>query len=146
MSWRKKSSTDWLRSLPGVTEDEPLASRTSFGIGGPADFFVETGRVAAMEKMLTGCLAREIPYTLLGQRDARGAGRRLRLRAWQRQADVGPGQARPGLPHLGPARRIAQGWARHRGHRPAEAGRRGGGQAAHGQADRRAQRDAADQD
>ena len=66
MSWRKKSSTDWLRSLPGVTEDEPLASRTSFGIGGPADFFVETGRVEAIEKMLTGCLEREIPYTLLG--------------------------------------------------------------------------------
>ena len=66
MSWRKKSSTDWLRSLPGVTEDEPLATRTSFGIGGPAEFFVESGRVETIEKMLTGCLEREIPYTLLG--------------------------------------------------------------------------------
>src|SRR5947207_4576451 len=66
MSWRKKSSTDWLRSIPGVTEDEPLATRTSFGIGGPAEFFVESGRVETIEKMLTGCLEREISYTLLG--------------------------------------------------------------------------------
>ena len=66
MRWRSKSNRDWLRSLPGVTEDEPLATRTSFGIGGPAEFFVESGRVETIEKMLTGCLEREIPYTLLG--------------------------------------------------------------------------------
>ena len=66
MRWRSKSNRDWLRSLPGVTEDEPLATRTSFGIGGPAEFFVESGRVETIEKMLTGCLDREIPYTLLG--------------------------------------------------------------------------------
>ena len=66
MRRRSKSNRDWLRSLPGVTEDEPLATRTSFGIGGPAEFFVESGRVETIEKMLTGCLEREIPYTLLG--------------------------------------------------------------------------------
>jgi UDP-N-acetylmuramate dehydrogenase len=66
MSWRRKSSLDWLRALPSVSEGEPLASRTSFGIGGPAEFFVETGRVESIEKMLSACAEREIPYTLLG--------------------------------------------------------------------------------
>jgi len=36
MSWRTKSRLAWLRELPGVSENEALASRTSFGIGGPA--------------------------------------------------------------------------------------------------------------
>jgi UDP-N-acetylmuramate dehydrogenase len=66
MSWRTKSSLDWLRGLPGVTEREPLATRTSFGIGGPADFFVEVGRPEAIEKTLAGCVEREIPHLLLG--------------------------------------------------------------------------------
>jgi len=66
MSWRKKSSLDWLRALPGVSQDEPLATRTSFGIGGPAEFFVESGRVEAIERMITGCAERDIPYLLLG--------------------------------------------------------------------------------
>jgi UDP-N-acetylmuramate dehydrogenase len=66
MSWRTRSSLDWLRGLPGVAEREPLATRTSFGIGGPADFFVEVGRVDAIEKTLAGCVEREIPHLLLG--------------------------------------------------------------------------------
>ena len=66
MSWRKKSSLDWLRALPGVSQDESLATRTSFGIGGPAEFFVESGRVEAIERMITGCAERDIPYLLLG--------------------------------------------------------------------------------
>ena len=66
MSWRKRSSLDWLRGLPGVSEDEPLATRTSFGIGGPAEFFVESGRAEAIEGMVEGCVEREIPYLLLG--------------------------------------------------------------------------------
>ncbi len=66
MSWRSASNTAWLRGLSGVRENEPLATRTSFGIGGPADFFVELGRVDAIEKVLDGCHQREIPYLLLG--------------------------------------------------------------------------------
>jgi UDP-N-acetylmuramate dehydrogenase len=66
MSWRTKSSLQWLRGLPGVQEREPLATRTSFGIGGPADFIVESGRPEAIEKILTGCIEREIPHLLLG--------------------------------------------------------------------------------
>ncbi len=66
MSWRTASKAKWLASLPGVSEDEPLASKTSFGIGGPADFFVELGRPQAVEELITGCAERAIPYLLLG--------------------------------------------------------------------------------
>jgi UDP-N-acetylmuramate dehydrogenase len=66
MSWRTKSSLAWLRGLPAVKEHEPLATRTSFGIGGPADFFVEVSRPEAIERMITGCAERKIPYLLLG--------------------------------------------------------------------------------
>ncbi|MEA2629071.1 MAG: UDP-N-acetylmuramate dehydrogenase [Chloroflexota bacterium] len=66
MSWRSASNLAWLRGVSGVTEKEPLASRTSFGIGGPADFFVELGRVEAIENVLTGAHERGIPYLLLG--------------------------------------------------------------------------------
>ena len=66
MSWRTASKLAWLRSLPGASEDEPLASRTSFGIGGPADFFVEMGRPSAIEEAIHGAVERRIPYMLLG--------------------------------------------------------------------------------
>lgn len=66
MSWRTKSKVAWLLELPGVSEDEPLASRTSFGIGGPAEFFVELSRVEAIEKAIDGCRERDIPYLILG--------------------------------------------------------------------------------
>jgi UDP-N-acetylmuramate dehydrogenase len=66
MSWRSASNADWLRALPGVRKDEPMASKTSFGIGGAADFFVETSRPEAIEAALEGCRQRGIPYQLLG--------------------------------------------------------------------------------
>jgi UDP-N-acetylmuramate dehydrogenase len=66
MSWRSASNLAWLRGLPGVREGEPLASRTSFGIGGPADFFVEPGRAEGIEKVIEGSRERGIPYFLLG--------------------------------------------------------------------------------
>jgi UDP-N-acetylmuramate dehydrogenase len=66
MSWRTKSRLTWLRSLAGVSEEEPLASHTSFGIGGPAEFFVELGRPAAIVQALEGCRERGIPYLVLG--------------------------------------------------------------------------------
>ncbi len=66
MSWRTASKVKWLRALPGVSEDEPLASRTSFGIGGPAEFFVEMSKPQAIEEVLKGAAERDIPYMLLG--------------------------------------------------------------------------------
>jgi UDP-N-acetylmuramate dehydrogenase len=66
MSWRSASNVAWLHGLSGIREKEPLATRTSFGIGGPADFFVEIARIESVEKVLDGCHEREIPYLLLG--------------------------------------------------------------------------------
>ena len=66
MRWRSTSNLAWLRGLAGIKEDEPLASRTSFGIGGPAEFFLELARPEAIEKALDGCAERGIPYLLLG--------------------------------------------------------------------------------
>jgi len=65
-SWKTRANLGWLRALPGVKEDEPLASRTSFGIGGPADFFLEVARPEACEKAIEGCCEHGIPYLLLG--------------------------------------------------------------------------------
>lgn len=66
MSWRTKTRLAWLRALPGIKENEPLSSRTSFGIGGPAEFFLELGRANTIEKTIEGCRERDIPYLLLG--------------------------------------------------------------------------------
>jgi UDP-N-acetylmuramate dehydrogenase len=66
LSWRTRSSLGWLRGIAGIKEDEPLASRTSFGIGGPAEFFLELARPEAIEKTLDGCVEHGIPYLLLG--------------------------------------------------------------------------------
>src|SRR5262245_25268402 len=66
MSWRTRSKVDWLRSLPGIKEDEPLASRTSFGIGGSAEYFIELARPDSIERAVNGCCERGIPYLLLG--------------------------------------------------------------------------------
>ena len=66
MSWKTKSKAEWLRSLPGVRMNEPLASRTSFGIGGPAEFFLELARPEAIERAIEGCCERGIPYLMLG--------------------------------------------------------------------------------
>jgi UDP-N-acetylmuramate dehydrogenase len=66
MTWRTRSKVAWLCGLAGVKENEPLASRTSFGIGGPAEFFLELARPETIEKIIDGCVDRGIPYLLLG--------------------------------------------------------------------------------
>jgi UDP-N-acetylmuramate dehydrogenase len=66
MSWRKESNLAWLRELPGVRLGEPLAARTSFGIGGPAEYFAEMANPQTIEVALEGCRLRGIPHLLLG--------------------------------------------------------------------------------
>jgi UDP-N-acetylmuramate dehydrogenase len=63
MSWRGSANLAWLRSLPGSVEDHPLARHTSFNIGGPADFFVETAEPAPI---LRGARQRGIPVRVIG--------------------------------------------------------------------------------
>src|ERR1700694_891753 len=63
MSWRSSTNLAWLRSLPGIVEDHPLARHTSFNIGGPADFFVETAHPAPA---LRAARERGIPVRVIG--------------------------------------------------------------------------------
>jgi UDP-N-acetylmuramate dehydrogenase len=63
MSWRGKDNLAWLRGLPGVEQDKPLARYTSFNIGGPADFLVESAQPASI---LNDAREREVPVRVIG--------------------------------------------------------------------------------
>jgi UDP-N-acetylmuramate dehydrogenase len=63
MSWRTNANLEWLTALPGAQRDHPLARHTSFNIGGPAEFFVETREPA---ELVEACAERGIPWLLLG--------------------------------------------------------------------------------
>src|ERR1700716_969365 len=66
MSWRKGSNLPWLRGLAGVRQGEPLASRTSFGIGGPAEYFAEMSNPQSIQVVLHGWRPRGLPSLLRG--------------------------------------------------------------------------------
>jgi len=63
MSWRSKENLAWLRALPGVEEGKSLARHTSFNIGGPADFLVESAEPASI---LDDARRREVPARVIG--------------------------------------------------------------------------------
>lgn len=63
MSWQTSTNLAWLRGLPGVIESHPLARHTSFNIGGPAQFFLETAEPASLVK---AGREREVPILVLG--------------------------------------------------------------------------------
>ena len=63
MSWQTSASRAWLTGLPGVEEDHPLARHTSFNIGGPAQFFLET---TEPEPLVQACRGRAVPVLVLG--------------------------------------------------------------------------------
>jgi UDP-N-acetylmuramate dehydrogenase len=63
MSWRTNANLEWLSGLRGVERDHPLARHTSFNIGGPAEFFVETRDPA---ELVEACIERGVPWLTLG--------------------------------------------------------------------------------
>ena len=63
MSWRGDANLAWLRSLAGVEEGKSLARHTSFNIGGPADFLVES---ADPGPLLREARRRRIPARVIG--------------------------------------------------------------------------------
>jgi UDP-N-acetylmuramate dehydrogenase len=63
MSWRTSANLAWLSGLLGVEEGRPLDRHTSFNIGGPAQFFVQTAQPAPL---VQACREREVPLLLLG--------------------------------------------------------------------------------
>jgi UDP-N-acetylmuramate dehydrogenase len=63
MSWRSRETLSWLRALPGVEETKPLARYTSFNIGGPADFLVESAHPASI---VNDARERQVPARVIG--------------------------------------------------------------------------------
>ncbi len=51
----------------GVSERAPLGARTTFGVGGPADWLVEPRTVAALEAVLRLAASNDLPVTVLGE-------------------------------------------------------------------------------
>jgi len=49
-----------------VRTQEPMANHTSFGLGGPADFWVEVRSTAEIVAALAAARAAQLPYTVLG--------------------------------------------------------------------------------
>lgn len=66
MSWLTAATEAWLAGLAGVERGRPLARHTSFNIGGPAAWFVESGEPAVLERLTGQCSDRRIPLLLLG--------------------------------------------------------------------------------
>ena len=66
MSWQSEANLRWLRGLPRVECDRPLAKLTSFNIGGPADYYLEESDPGRLAELVEGCSLRGIPYLLLG--------------------------------------------------------------------------------
>jgi UDP-N-acetylmuramate dehydrogenase len=54
----------WLRHLPGVQRDHPLAPHTTYRIGGPADFYLEAAD--GFGALVRGCREHGLALTLLG--------------------------------------------------------------------------------
>ena len=66
MSWRGKANLAWLDGLLGVEKNAAMARRTTFNIGGPADWFVQAFGARQQELLVRECVEREVPYLILG--------------------------------------------------------------------------------
>jgi UDP-N-acetylmuramate dehydrogenase len=54
----------WPETLPGVRRRHPLASHTTYRIGGPADWYLEA--IDRLADLVSNCRQRDIPLTMLG--------------------------------------------------------------------------------
>ena len=56
----------WLAGFPGVRAGEPLAKHSQYGIGGPADWFVQSDSRDAVVELRRRCTERGVPLTVIG--------------------------------------------------------------------------------
>lgn len=47
--------------------NKPLSGLSTFGIGGPAEFFIEIQTIAEMQELLSYCSRQKLPYIILGK-------------------------------------------------------------------------------
>ena len=57
---------EWLASVPGVREHEPLAPHSWYGIGGRARYFLEVNDDCPLAELVGRLTANEIPYLVIG--------------------------------------------------------------------------------
>lgn len=60
------SRDEWLRQWPGIRHEEPLARHLQYGIGGPAEWFLDVDDARAIGDLLALCAEANIPVTVLG--------------------------------------------------------------------------------
>jgi UDP-N-acetylmuramate dehydrogenase len=60
------SAGDWLDSFPGVLGNEPLARRSQFGVGGPAQWFIITRDLDVLAQLLRRCDDSGVAVTMIG--------------------------------------------------------------------------------
>lgn len=58
-------SDAWLEDL-GARRDEPLARHSQYGIGGPADWFVQLDNAAQLQQLVRDCHEHELALTVIG--------------------------------------------------------------------------------
>ena len=57
---------DWLAGVAGALRDELLAKHSQFGVGGPADWFVDVRDATQFAQLATRCRDAQLPLTVVG--------------------------------------------------------------------------------
>ena len=60
------AATGWLAAIPGVRRGEPLAKHSQYGIGGPADWFVQTESRDVVVELRRRCTESGVALTVIG--------------------------------------------------------------------------------
>ena len=55
-----------LQSIGRVLRDEPMSRHTTFGVGGPADFYIKVEDRASLRDAMLEAVRHELPYCVLG--------------------------------------------------------------------------------
>lgn len=58
--------TEWLERWPDIRPHEPLSRYSQFGIGGPADWFLQRAESSTLGELLRQCFENEVAVTVLG--------------------------------------------------------------------------------
>lgn len=89
-------SAEWLERWPGARRNEPLSRHSQYGIGGPADFFVQVDDLAVLPELVARCTQTGVPLTVVGAGSNAlildGGVRGLAVRPHSKEMAVGDGE------------------------------------------------------